>query len=150
MSRPVLILAVVSAMFTGLALGFMGGVFFSHHMVMRGQLGWPMRLHEPRMMHGPRHGLMAPPPARMVIPQLKRALGLSPDQVRAIRAELERSSDQMAAERDTLRTRIARHLTPDQRERFDRMLMERHPGEFRGLRARPDRDGPGPEGEDRP
>jgi len=147
MSRPVLILAVVSAMFTGIALGFIGGVFFSHHMVMRGQIGWPMRMHNPRMMHGPGGNFMTPPPARMVMPQLKRYLDLTPAQVQAIRSELESSSDHMASERDSLRTRIARHLTPAQRERFDRMLMNRHPGDFRGLHARPDRDGPGPEGE---
>ena len=153
MNRAAVILAVVSALCLGLALGFGGGIFFSHHMILRGQPFWPMGMHGGRMMHGPGHEggmgrpFLGPPPARIVMPQLKRMLDLSPEQVDAIRAELEQTSDHMEVERDSLRARIVRHLTPAQRERFDRMLRDRHPGEFRGLRARPDRAEPGPERE---
>lgn len=151
MNRAAIVLAVVSAMFMGVALGFMGGIFFSHHMTMRGEPGWPMRMHGPRgMMHGPGRPFMGPPPAEVVMPQLNRMLDLTPEQRSAIRAELEQTSDHMAIERDSLRARIERHLDPAQRKRFDRMLRERHPGEYRGLHARPDRDGPGPEGEEHP
>ncbi len=150
MNRFVVILAVCSAMCLGLAMGFAGGVMFSHHMAMRGSFGWPMHMGGPRFLHGDGGGrpFMGPPPARVVMPHLRRMLDLSDSQVVQIRIELEHTSDQMATERDSLHDRIARHLTPAQRERFDQMLRERHPGDFRGLHAPPDRDGPGPEREE--
>ena len=143
MSRAAVILAVVSALGLGAALGFMGGVMFSHHMMRRGPMEFGL--------HGLHMGRMGPPGARgvpsprMVLPHLKRLLDLTPQQSDAIRTEIERSRGDFAGVRDSLHARIERQLTPDQRERWRRVTMEHGPGGF----GPPHRRGePGREGED--
>lgn len=155
MNRGVIALAVASALCMGIALGFLGGVFFSRHLILRGEGGWaPHRIERRIVMRGPERGdpmgpLGTRPGARMALRHLQRVLDLTPAQSDAIRAEFERTADRMGSERDSLHARISSHLTPAQRDRFDRMLRDRFPGMIHGLDARPDRADPGREGEPR-
>jgi len=164
MNRGVIALAVASALCMGLALGFLGGVFFSRHLILHGEGGWAPPSFEMRMPRGargpdgmprgerggdPMGPLGSRPGARMALRHLQRVLDLTPAQSDAIRAEFERSADRMGSERDSLHARISSHLTPAQRDRFDRMLRDRFPGMIHGLGARPDRAVPGREGESR-
>jgi hypothetical protein len=142
MSRAAIVLAVVSALCLGVALGFMGGVMFSHHMMRRGPAEFG--LHGGRMAPpGPR-GMPSP---RMILPRLKRLLDLTPRQSDAIRAEIERSRGDFGSVRDSLRARIERHLTPEQRERWRRATREHDPGGFAPHHLPGE---PGREGEDSP
>lgn len=163
MNRGVIALAVASALCMGLALGFLGGVFFSRHELLHGEGGWaPHRFERRIVLRGPEGGPMEPtddgPPGprpggrqgpRMALRHLQRLLDLTPAQSDAIRAEFERSTARMGSERDSLHARISSHLTPAQRVRFDRMLRDRFPGVIHGLDARPDRAVPGREGDSR-
>ncbi len=145
MNRPALVLALVSALFLGASLGFMGGVLFANQ-----HFGGPRivrRLHDPRR-GGPPDVRMMPSP-RVILPWLRRELDLSDVQVEAIRGEIVRSRDELASVHDSVHTRIARHLTPEQRERFRRLMSERFPGEHRGRRPRSLRAAPGSEGDPR-
>ena len=153
MSRGPVLLAVVSALCLGMALGFMGGVMFSHHMMRRGPFEFGM--------HGGAFGRMAPPgprgmpSPRMMLTHLKRLLDLTPQQSDAIRTEIERSRDDFGSVRDSLHARIERHLTPEQRERWRRATRDRgfgHPamGHDHGGFGPPFPGQPGNEGEDRP
>ena len=154
MNRGVIVLAVASALCMGLALGFLGGVFFSHRILMHGGEG-RMRIERRILLRdgGPEDAPPPPPGERpfvhLALRRLERTLDLTPAQTDAIRAEFERTSDRMDGERDSLRVRIASHLTPAQRERFDRLMRERFPRMFHGLDAHPDRAVPGREGESR-
>ena len=150
MTRASVILAVVSAVCLGLALGFMGGVMFSHHMMRRGPFefgmhGGPMARFAPP---GPR-GMPTP---RMILPQLKRLLDLTPEQADAIRGEIEHSRDDFSGVRDSLHARIERHLTPAQRERWRRATRDHGPGSgsHGGFGPHHLPGEPGIEGEDRP
>jgi hypothetical protein len=140
-----MILAVVSALFLGASLGFMGGVVFTKHHFS----GGPQR----QVMRVRGHGRGAPgemrvmPSARVLLPWLERELDLSAKQVDAIRTEIDRSRSDMESVHDSLHTRVARHLTPKQRERFETMLKQRFPGDHRGRGPRGIRPGPGQEGD---
>lgn len=165
MNRGVIALAVGSALCMGLALGFLGGVFFSRQMLLHGEGGWgPRRIERRVVFRGPEAGPDGPrgerpampdkpagarPAPRMALRHLQRVLDLTPAQSDAIRAEFERTADRMGSERDSLHARISSHLTPAQRDRFDRMLRDRFPGMIHGLGARPDRAVPGRGGESR-
>jgi len=147
-NRAAVILAVVSAMFLGISLGFMGGVMFSHHTFNLGGARGVWQLHSPGR-GGPRgpgdiHSL---PSTRVILPWLERTLDLTPAQVEAIRGEITKSRAELDGVHDSLHVRIARHLTPEQRERFDRVVKERFPGEHRGRRPHSPRTEPGEEGD---
>lgn len=142
MSRGPVFLAVVSALFLGASLGFMGGVMFTNHHFVGGG---------PRMM-GRMHGrgpgdMRVMPSPRVILPWLERTLDLTPQQVEAIRAEIAKSRDDLTSVHDSLHVRIARHLTPEQRERFNRVVKERFPGEHRGRDPHSLRFEPGAEGD---
>jgi hypothetical protein len=146
-NRAALVLALVSALFLGVSLGFMGGVLFANRQLD----GGPRMV---RRLHGPggREGRGAPrvrmmPPAHVLVPWLQRELGLSDTQVRVIRDEIERSRTDLASVHDSLHARIARHLETSQRERFLRLVRERFPGDHRGRRPPSLRAEPGSEGE---
>jgi len=166
MNRGVIALAVGSALCMGIALGFLGGVFFSRQMLLHGEGGWgPRRIERRIVFRGPEEGPEAPraerpgmppgerglerPAPRMALRHLQRVLDLTPAQSEAIRAEFDRTAERMGSERDSLHARISSHLTPAQRDRFDRMLRDRFPGMIHGLGARPDRAVPGRGGESR-
>jgi hypothetical protein len=141
-NRPVLVLAMLSALCFGAALGFAGGVLFSTRHLPFGPGRPPFALHE----RGP--GSMPPmPPTRVILPWLQRRLSLRPEQVEAIRAEIARSRDELGAVHDSVHARIERHLDAQQRERFRRLLAERFPGDHRGRGSRRLRAVPEPEGE---
>lgn len=94
---------------------------------------------------GPDH----PGPARLM-PRLREALDLSEAQVAKIEPILAEAHRSMSTTRDSLRARIDRELTPEQRERWRRLEARRgFPGETRGLMGRTHRAHPGPEGEER-
>jgi hypothetical protein len=142
MTRATVIVAMVSALCFGAAIGFAGGVLFSHH-----ALGtYPhMAGRGPR---GERRGPPGDPSPRSIVPHLVRMLDLTPQQADAIRKEVEGTRADFAQVRDSLHARIERHLTPAQRDRWREMLKERPPGDPRG-RGPHFRAEPGMEGEPR-
>lgn len=139
MTRTTVIVALVSALCFGGALGFAGGVLFSHH-AMAGFT--PMGGHGFR---GERRGPPGEPSPRFIVPHLQRMLDLTPEQTEAIRTEVESTRADFAEVRDSLHARIERHLTPAQRDRWREMVREGPPG--RDPR-RPHRAEPGMEGEE--
>lgn len=146
MNRAPVILALVSALFLGASLGFMGGVMFTKHHFAGGGPRAMWRTHA-RGAPGERGSVRSMASPRVILPWLKRALQLTPEQEKAIRAEIERSRADLEGVHDSLHTRIARHLTPEQRERFDRVVRERFPGDHRGRRPHSNRFEPGEEGD---
>lgn len=148
MNRPTLILALVSALCLGGAFGFMGGVVFTHY---------HLRHHDGRddFERGRRFGRRGPdgpgdrgvPSPRNILSHLQRMLDLTPEQSEAIRKEIEGTRGEFARVRDSLHTRIERHLTPQQIATWrEAMARERNPGEPGGrdphtLRADPGREG---------
>ena len=136
MSRWAVVLAVVSALFLGMALGFMGGVVFSGHFFERGgpRVFWRHHGPGPRVPGGPggpgELGMM--PPARVILPWLRRELDLTPQQVEAIRGEIQASRRELSGVHDSLHVRVARHLTPEQRRRFVELVKRQFPGDHRG------------------
>lgn len=148
MTRLAVILATISALCLGLALGFMGGVMFSRHVLLDGshahaRFGFEHRFPHPFHRGGGPGGMPSP---RMMVAHLQRLLELSPAQADSISAEIERSRGDFAQVRDSLHARIERHLTPQQRERWRSAVKEWNPDERRGpdprtLRAEPGREG---------
>ena len=136
MTRAAVIIAVLSALLVGAAMGLVGGIVFTHHV-----LPHFMSRHggEMRWRHGPPGG----PSPRELLPRFTRMLDLEPAQVDSIREEIERSRGDFDAVRESLHVRIERHLTPKQRERMRVLIRERHPGDFGGPMARPHRAEPG-------
>jgi len=139
MNRVTVIVAMVSALCTGLALGFAGGVLFSHHAL---GIGPPMA-----ERGFPRHGPPGEPSARTIVPRLVRLLDLTPGQADSIRKEVEASRADFAQVRDSLHARIERHLTSAQRDKWRDMVRERHSETPRGRDPRSSRAEPGTEGE---
>jgi hypothetical protein len=139
MTRTAVIVAVVSALCIGSAIGFAGGVLFSHH-----ALGMGFR-YEPREFHDRRGGPPGEPSPRMLVPRLVHMLDLTPQQADSIRDEIEASRADFAQVRDSLHARIERHLTPAQRDRWRETMKERRSGDPRGrdphFRAEPGREG---------
>jgi len=144
MTRTTVIVAVISALCLGSALGFAGGVLFSHHAMEFPRMGG-------RGFRGgmERRGPPGEPSPRFIVPHLQRMLDLTPDQAEAIRTEVESTRADFAEVRDSLHARIERHLTPAQRDRWRQMVKEGPPGEPRGRDPRrPHRAEPGMEGEE--
>lgn len=140
MTRATMIIAVVSALCLGTALGFACGVLFSQHAMAAyphpGGRGFRME----------RRGPPGEPSPRFIVPHLVRMLDLTPQQADAIRHEVETTRADFAQVRDSLHARIERHLTPAQRDRWREMLKEFPPEEPRG--RDPHRAEPGKEGEE--
>ena len=131
MTKAAVILAVVSALCMGAALGFMVGVLTSRHFLAGGPpLPHSFMRHLPRMFHDGLHGPAGMPSARAATEHLQRLLDLTPAQADAVRAEIERTRDDFAQVRDSLHARIERHLTAQQRERWLRVVRERRPDDF--------------------
>ncbi len=141
MNRGTLILALVSALCLGGALGFMSGVVFTRHH-FRDDHGHGRRI-ERRGGFGER-GVPSP---RRLVPHLQRLLDLSPQQAEAIRVEIESTRGEFAKVRDSMHVRIARHLTPEQRARWIEVMKEGRPGDTRGRDPRTFRGEPGREGD---
>lgn len=142
MNRGTLILALVSALCLGGALGFMSGVVFTrYHFRGDDHFGRGRRI-ERRVGFGER-GVPSP---RSLVPHLQRLLDLDPQQAEAIRVEIESMRGEFAKVRDSMHVRIARHLTPEQRTRWMEVMKER-PGKSRGRDPRMFRGEPGREGD---
>lgn len=152
MNRPVIVLALVAAFLIGASVGLMGGIFFT------------LQTHRPPgpFFEGRGRGMGGPGVFERVggevgrrvvrnvrvMTHLRGALDLSDEQVARIEPLVERSHAAMGAERESLRVRIERVLTPGQRERWRRLEARRgFPGETRGPRGRANRALPGPEGD---
>ena len=141
MTRTTVIVAMISALCLGTALGFAGGVLFSHHaMAGFAHMGG-------HGFRGERRGPPGEPSSRFIVPHLVRMLDLTPEQADAVRKEVEATRADFAQVRDSLHARIERHLTPAQVDKWREMLKEGPPGEPRGRDPRHNRAEPGKEGE---
>lgn len=141
-TRGLLVAVVVAAMF-GAACGILGGIGVVHFVAS----------HHPgvfrHLMHGDRPRF-APPGERFGPPfaRLARDLDLSDAQRERIEADIERTRTEGRALRESLRVRIERELTAEQRARFRTIAPPLdEPSPERGPRPRPDRAAPGQEGE---
>lgn len=149
MSRTAIVVALVATFLIGASLGLLGGIVLTltHHRPFGPT--WVGR--------GPGPGMFRPdgPDAPMarhlrVLPRLREELRLDDDQVARIRALIEEAHESMGVARDSLRARIERVLTPEQRERMRRLEARRgFPGETRGPLGRTHRAQPGDEGAQR-
>lgn len=151
MNRPAIVLALVATFLIGISLGLVSGFFISLQL-HRPPAGFPGRWGGPgdrgvlERVGGEvgrrvvRHAL--------VMPRLREALDLTDEQVARIEPLVNETHRAMGAARDSLRARIERVLTPEQRERWRRLEARRgFPGEPRGPWGRANRALPGPEGE---
>lgn len=152
MNRAAIVIALVATFLIGASLGLMGGIFFAMHQ-------------RPFHAEWRAGGAFRPGPGRepgllgrvvdrrvlrhvAVMPRLREALDLTDAQAAEIEPLIEATHRTMGEARDSLRARIERVLTPEQRERWRRLEERRgFPGEKRGLRGRANRALPGPEGE---
>lgn len=149
MSRTAIVIALVAAFLLGASLGLTSGILLTifHHrpsdvtwfgrapgMRERGEFGRSDR----RVLRGV-----------MVLPRLSAALDLTDEQEKRIRPLLEEAHRSMGAARDSLRVRIERELTPEQRERWRRLEARRGfgrglhvPGDWRLRGSSKDEGGP--------
>jgi Spy/CpxP family protein refolding chaperone len=101
-----LVIAAIASFIVGCSVGLISGV-----LIMR--FGGPPRF----ATHGPReHG----PRGERLLATLSRSLDLTDEQRRRIGALIEDTRHAQGASHDSLRARIARELTPEQRERWER------------------------------
>lgn len=152
MNRPVIVIALVAAFLIGASLGLVSGILFTMqlHRPPAGFLAGRGRgMGEPGIL-GRVGGEVGRRVVRhaLVMPRLREALDLTDEQVARIEPLVEETHRAMGAARDSLRARIERVLTPEQRERWRRLEARRgFPGEPRGPWGRTNRALPGPEGE---
>jgi len=153
------IIALAAAFLVGCSAGVLGGIVFARFLMLphHAQVaGGPPPMGAPHRGPGGEFGPAGPEgPAGMAGPErhlarLSRVLDLSDAQRERLRTHMERSRGEFDGARDSLQARIARELTPAQRERWQRMQREfPGAGARRGPWPRPDRAGPGEEGEPR-
>lgn len=136
-----LLLAVVAAAMFGAACGVVGGIVLER-VAWHGPGPWMMHgAPPPRDRHGAHFG---PPLERLV-----RELDLTDTQRERVMADIERTRLEGRAVRESLRVRIERELTPEQRARFRAIAPPfRGSNPERGSWPRPDRAAPGEEGEE--
>jgi len=150
-NRPVIVLALVATFLIGASLGLMGGFLFATSQ-RPPHAAW---LERGRGPGGPGvFGRVGEEVGRrvvrnvMVMPRLREALDLTDEQAARIEPLVNETHRAMGAARESLRVRIERVLTPEQRERWRRLEATRgFPGEPRGPRGRANRALPGPEGD---
>lgn len=111
-----LVIATAAAFIVGCSVGLMGGILFVHFVAPR--------LHG-RSEFGTERGFGPPGrggrgPERM-LPELDRALSLTPEQHGRILTALDRARDEQVAVRESVHVWIERELTPEQRERWKQM-----------------------------
>lgn len=143
MTRASIIIALVATFLIGASLGLMGGILFAGHQPHMRRPAWAgagPRMGAPRM---PGIGGGGDPDRRVlrerqVLPHLRSELALTDAQTERIRVLLEEAHASMGAARDSLRARIERVLTAEQRERWSRLeARHRYPGAI-GDSARPE------------
>lgn len=140
MSRPAILIAMVSALCLGVALGFMGAVMVSRHL-MDGDS--PAAVAFRHAWHGGRGSHHGPPSPGAMASHLQRTLDLTPEQANAVRGEIERTRGEFAQVRDSMHARIDRHLTPAQRDKWRALLKDREAtaSDPHGLRAATAKEG---------
>ncbi len=146
-----LLVAVVAAAMFGAACGVLGGIGLVHYVAVHHPDRFRQLVHGMRGGHppfGPGEGRFGPggrhfgPP----IDRLTRDLNLDDAQRARIEAEVERTRLESHALRESLRVRIERQLTAEQRARF-RALAPPDDGPSPGNAPGPRPDEPGPGGE---
>lgn len=106
-TRRGLAIAISASLIVGCAIGLIAGVLFARSLLA------------PRLPMGPpRHGPGGPRPGLEFV---ERRLGLTPDQARRFDAIIESARAQSDSMHDLTRQRILEVLTPEQRERWQRM-----------------------------
>lgn len=142
MTRASIIIALVATFLIGASLGLMGGILFGSHQPHMRRPAWAgagPRMGAPRVP-GLRGGGDPDRRAlreRQVLPHLRSELALTDAQVERIRVLLEEAHASMGAARESLRVRIERELTAEQRERWSKLeARRRYPGAI-GDTARP-------------
>jgi Spy/CpxP family protein refolding chaperone len=135
MSRVLAIAAVVALFIAGIAVGALGThLYYDHHFAGPG--GGPQMLGHRFFMH-----------------RLHRQLALTPEQSRQVDRILDRTHQEAAGIREEMRPRVkalmdrAHHdieaiLTPEQREKFQRLLDDSRLRGYPFLLGPPDRRGP--------
>jgi len=140
--RGVLIAVVAAAMF-GAACGVVGGIGLVHFVAVHHPGVLRHMMHPSRRPGEPLGARFEPP-----IVRLERDLDLTPEQRTRIDAEVERTRLEGRVLRESLRVRIDRELTAEQRARFRALAPPPdEPSPERGMPPRPDRAEPGQEGE---
>lgn len=129
-SKQNLVLAISASLVVGIAIGLIGGVLFSRVFVFAHH--GPMRPEAMERMH-PRH--------ERGMQFLERRLDLSDEQMDAIETIVERSRGTSDSLHDLARAQIHELLTPEQRERWERMNRRMFP---RGRPGMPPRRPGGP------
>lgn len=152
MTRASIIIALVATFLIGASLGLMGGILFAGHQPHLRRQGWPGA--GPRMGAPRFPGLRGGDPdrrvlrERQVLPHLKSELNLDDQQVERIRVLLDDAHESMGAARESLRVRIERVLTPEQRERWSKLEAKRRYVEAPGKPGLGPPGGPPPGPED--
>lgn len=150
MSRVAIALALVATFLIGASLGLMGGILFSRAQHRPSAAEWFERGSSRRGPGGRIEGDRRVPRHLRVMPRLREALDLTKEQEATIAPLVESAHATMGAARESLRVRIDRVLTPEQRERWKRLEAKKgFPGDTRGPRGRAYRAQPGDEGEKR-
>lgn len=127
--RRGLIVAISASLIVGCAIGLIAGVLFARAVMF----------HHPfeRRIHA------GPPGPRQTIRFVERRLGLSEDQSVRFHAILERAHGRADSLHEEARAQILELLTPEQRERWERMNHRMFPGDGpRGGRFGGHRGGP--------
>lgn len=157
MSRPALVVALVATFLIGASLGLMGGIAFMarHRPPAFSWIGARPGEHPGMLGPGMPGGMpgaaeRAEARRKRVLAHLREDLDLSDAQVARIQPLIDEAHQTMGATRDSLRARIDRVLTPEQRERLRRLEARRgFPGDPRGPGGRAHRAQPGDEGVER-
>jgi Spy/CpxP family protein refolding chaperone len=152
-SRASIVVALVATFLIGASLGLMGGIAFTmaRHRpapfwIENGRGGGP-GMFRPGRPPGPDRAV---PRTDRILRRMHDALDLTDAQVARIRPLIDEAHQTMGAARDSLRARIDRVLTPEQRDRLRRLEARRGvPGEPRGPEDRAHRAQPGDEGDSR-
>jgi Spy/CpxP family protein refolding chaperone len=131
-SQRGLVLGISASLIVGFALGLVVGVLFARSVFLPRP---PMGFH-----HGPGGG---PPGYGMMMGFLERRLDLSKEQSEKIERIVEASRAQADSIRAQARGQIQQVLTPEQREKWERMNNRMFPG--RGRRPGHRRDEPPPD-----
>jgi len=154
-SRTAIVIALVATFLIGASLGLMGGILFS---MTRHRPPVPFWVESGRGSGLFHRGRPAVPPggdraearSARILRRMRDSLDLTDAQVAQIRPLIEEAHQSMGAARDSLRVRIDRVLTPEQRDRLRRLEARRGvPGEPRGPAGRAHRAQPGDEGDSR-
>ncbi|MCC6350106.1 MAG: hypothetical protein IT347_11015 [Candidatus Eisenbacteria bacterium] len=141
MNRPAIILALVATFLIGGSLGLVSGLLMSWR--FHRAPAWLEAGRAPGMRGRGDFGVPGGERGRRVIrrtlvmPRLREALELTDAQVARIEPLVEEAHRSMGAARDSLRARIERILTPEQRDRWRRLEARRRSHEdSRGSRDR--------------